>query len=622
MNTSLSTQLTPLFEVTIDANSTLLVELLPTLFSTVSGGSTLSYLSLVVINAATTDVLLTPFEVTYSASVNHINLEQSFTLLNTTSSAISAVVCLYGVYSNDQLYQPSLGYATTTSRPINTVALSTPPTISFDSNVMMYNNTYTTTKYLYNSAGTAVVTIPTSTNYGFARYQGSYPRWYIEIASLTKIDTRMKCIPSNDGGMYVAGNYSSNASIYSNGPVLTAPYQGVKEDILVTKVNTVGTAVWVGRISSAKRESFTDLDVDLNNNTYVCGFTVVTDDTLFAYSNDLTSVKLTLPVGTTNTTFSPFIVQYSSSGAIISYARIFPISYETPLWCISVCSQMNNIYCGGQTKASTLAYRSFNAVNAQFNNVNDANVLYDAIVIKLNQYGNTTGSEWLVRISTSSNFDSAYSITSDPTGNVYAIVTTTDNDVVPGGTATIYSPNSNTLSLTVDTTNRILMKFNASGVCLWAASITGPMTNGTLPNSNAGSMAISTDNSIYLSFKANSILSFYNNVTPTNYTFGSTLNRTAGVSSTTTLLFCKYSTAGIIQWVSTLTPTEDVIVINTTCPASGFIFVELIFTGQLTIRDIVPATITLGTVGSTVETTVLIKYDSAGTASVVGRITT
>ena len=620
MKLSLSNQFTPLFEVTLDPLSVTKVVMTPTHFLTISGGSTWYNVAISVINKLTSVTLLVPLEIIFSPNVNSKTLEFSFVRRNDTNAPVVLLVGLTGLYDNDQSFSMP-GYATVVTSLIVDMITSIP---QYDTVVMMNHNL--SAKYLLDSTGSPIITIPSSTNTGFALYQANYPMWYVEFPGLSTVHL-LKFIVSNDRGMIVGSNYTASISVpsYGNSTVLSVPYQGVfaHDAIVLIKFSFTGQAEWASRISTSQNEkslNLTDIRVDFNGNLFVCGnssqistIAPANEVNLYAYSG-AASLLLSLPTGCVGyENDNPFIVQFSSGGGFNSYLRLSSTAnYSTRLNNMNVCNQIQSLYCCGNSTAQLLSYRSFAAVNSVFDTLNTLHYS-DIIIAKFRKAGNTTGSEWIVRINSNyyDQMDQISSIESDATGNVYACVLI--ELVSPGRSTRILNPNASTVALDL-TTNVLFAKLNLSGVCQWAVNITG-----TFEDTIKTATAISS-NFVYIYLSSSSVTTFYNPFTPYEYSQSvvPTIDTTAG--STSVYLFCKFSTDGVLLWTSTI--TKNIIKIDILTSLDAFVYLVITFQNQIIIFDTYLNRIRLGLTGGGIIQTAVIQYDSAGTASVVGRITT
>jgi hypothetical protein len=193
-------------------------------------------------------------------------------------------------------------------------------------------------------------------------------------------------------------------------------------------------------------------------------------------------------------------------------------------------------------------------------------------------------------------FIHVFSIATDRYRNVYALIYSYNNDVV-----NIYQANSETPSKTFSdlpsTNNLILVKLNANGDYIWAASITGT------------------------SVLNDSRLTVYNNelYVQISTTAAVTINDASGVGNTVEAasiknVVCKYTSEGQLAWTTYITGSSaSNVVFEKNSLFATSVYLKMTYSNVTTYGTNAP--IELPTYGS-----VLLSYTSAGEVAVVCRI--
>jgi hypothetical protein len=585
-----SNQLTPLFEVTIAANSCLSLELEPTVFSTSS--SALTHVAVTLVNPLNMEVLADLFERAFSPAVSSTTVSFFNVVCNETSAALTALVCLKCVcLNNAQL----LGSGAAQTQPV-TVANSV---LSNYRRTWLLFSSSSVDRYVYEEPSTKVSTIPAKGTgfYGIMFYYNTYPKaaCYINGSiSLAAVNYGF----AMDGGLYASVLYSSAVGLYSAGStVADISFSPVaNSDSLVAKFDQNGIVQWAGRIAGNGSDTITAVAVDASNSAYVCGYTSASSS-LYAYNGAGAATSLyNIGIGGQS---DSFVVKYTSLGAIECFALLGNALNDQAL---AVAVGPSAVFCGGTTSKSTTYFdfkvRDFNAKVSSFYIANSTNSTFGAYICKLNHVGDVSGTQWVASVNSTAS-DYTYSLGCDNYGNVYALVDTL-------GSASVYQAISTTASKTFQNTtatnNLVLVKLNANGGYVWAANITGS--------------SITTGGRSHLTVHNNEL---YVHVTTTG---GVTVYDASGVGTSVAAasisqVVCKYTSGGQLAWCTWITGITGNVQFDAANLFAASVYLKMTFSKVLTIYA-TNATILVGNTSS--DGSVLIKYSAEGEAAVVSRI--
>jgi hypothetical protein len=270
------------------------------------------------------------------------------------------------------------------------------------------------------------------------------------------IDLAYSVATDLQGNVYVVGKtYSTNFPVHNPGG--GAYYQGSlagKYDAFILKFNSSGERLWATYYGGSDDDSSTSVAADAQGNVYVVGTTWSTDFPVYnpgggAYFQGSNADSL---FGGEDA----FILKFNSSGVRLWATYYGGSDYDEAL---SVATdQQGNVYVVGNTGSDS--FPVYNPGGGAYYQGSHA-VYRDAFILKFNSSGVRL---WATYYG-GNNWDCAFSVATDLQGNVYVVGSTNSTDLPvydPGG-GTYYQGNN-----AGDGPDAFILKFNSSGVRLWA----------------------------------------------------------------------------------------------------------------------------------------------------------
>jgi hypothetical protein len=254
------------------------------------------------------------------------------------------------------------------------------------------------------------------------------------------------------GNVYVVCvTYSANFPVYNPGG--GAYYQGSLgggyRDAFILKFNSSGVRLWATYYGGSGDDGAYSVATDSQGNVYVVGSTSSTDFPVYdpgggAYYQ-----------GNGGDYYDAFILKFNSSGV-----RLWATYYGGSSWdyAYSVATDpQGNVYVVGVTYSTNFpVYNPGGGAYFQGSNAGG----YDAFILKFNSSGVR---QWATYYG-GNDWDDAYSVATDPQGNVYVVGVTRSADFPvynPGGGAYFQGSNAGGY-------DAFILKFNSSGVRQWA----------------------------------------------------------------------------------------------------------------------------------------------------------
>jgi len=254
------------------------------------------------------------------------------------------------------------------------------------------------------------------------------------------------------GNVYVVGyTLSTDFPVYNPGG--GACYQGSKAggyDAFILKFNSSGARLWATYYGGSDEDRAHSVATDPQGNVYVVGYTLSTDFPVYnpgggAYYQ-----------GDDSGHSDAFILKFNSSGARLWATYYGGVGYNDNARSVATDPQ-GNVYVVGWTASPD--FPVYDPGGGAYYQGSFAG-FYDAFILKFNSSGVRLwatyygGNDW----------DDAYSVATDPQGNVYVVGETwsTDFPVYDPGSGAYYQGSK------AGGYDAFILKFNSSGVRLWA----------------------------------------------------------------------------------------------------------------------------------------------------------
>jgi len=384
----------------------------------------------------------------------------------------------------------------------------------------------------YSANGTAFGTTLPRTAAGNTGYVAKYDtngtvQW---IARLTTGTEAFQIETDVAGNIYVVGNNATTA-FNSDGTAFSPTIANAGgTDAFIVKYNSSGFVQWLTRVASTGADNAYGVATDISGNVLVTGQggngAVIT---AFSAGNIAFS-----PTLTNNGVNDAFIVKYNSTGVVQWLAKISSSAIDSGR--AVATSPSRDVYVAGQG-GSAAVVTAFNFDGSAFSPTLANAGSNDSFIVKYNETGSV---QWITRVAGTA-ADSATAITTDSAGNV--IVSGTYGNA----TVTSFSVGNIAFSPTLSSsggTDVFVVEYNSSGVVQWNARIS------TFATDTSFDIAVDSAGSVYVSGSSTSYVVAYN---ANGTLFGSAGHFVAG--SGTGSFIVKYSSTGVVQWISTTNGT-------------------------------------------------------------------
>jgi len=328
------------------------------------------------------------------------------------------------------------------------------------------------------------------------------------------------------GNVYVVGyTWSSNFPVYDPGG--GAYYQGNNAgyyDAFILKFNSSGVRLWATYYGGSSSSDYAySVATDQQGNVYVVGYTSSTNFPVYdpgggAYYQ-----------GSRAGYDDAFILKFDSSG-VRQWATYYGGSSSSDYAYSVATDQQGNVYVVGYTSSTNFpVYDPGGGAYYQGNNAG----YYDAFILKFNSSGVR---QWATYYGGSSSSDYAYSVATDPQGNVYVVGYTRSTDFPvynPGGGA--YYQGSR-----AGYDDAFILKFDSSGVRQWATYY-----GGSSSSDYAYSVATDPQGNVYVVGYTSS----------TNFPVydpggGAYFQQTIGSSGYSDAFILKFNSSGVRLWAT------------------------------------------------------------------------
>lgn len=356
------------------------------------------------------------------------------------------------------------------------------------------------------------------------------PQWVGSVVSLGD-DAAFGVASDSLGNVYVTGNTGSSQTTYfvNADNTVTAGTDIIPSgnDVYLAKYNANGTVQWSASLTSSGTDIGYSTATDSNGNVYITGSY---SGTLTAKNSNGTSFGTTI---TTGGGIYAFLVKYDSSGFVQWIARMGGIGTDIG-YNVTIDSN-NDVYVAGRwdnTAASFTAFNSNGTSGASISQIGSSGT--DAFLVKYNSSGTV---QWMARIGSTAS-DTAYAVTTDPSGNVYI--------AGGGGSGTVTAYNQGISGASFGSVanagggDAFIVKYNSSGAGQWITRIGGS----TFADVAYGISTDSTGNVYVLGTCAGTVTAYNAD--------GTTYQNTVLTGSLADAFLVKYNTSGRVQWVSSI----------------------------------------------------------------------
>ena len=393
-------------------------------------------------------------------------------------------------------------------------------------------------------------------------------------------------------GLYAFGFLNNSQVAYTFGTISVTPAAWTNNPAIV-KYNTAGTPQWARTTVSAGTNTndsgeFFSAVTDSTNNIYAAGSITYADT--YGFGNDSSGNPVTAQgLATGNDPRNVLLVKYNSNG--------------TPQWAKSVTASGAGASLGGsefqglatdtQGNLYAVGYVSNSAYNYDFGNGVTLQPPASYASVLLVKYNSSGLAQWAKTLTSGTSYSQFYGIAVDGSGNLYAAGTLSGSGTFNfGNSVTAAGPNTGT--------NPVLVKYDSSGIALWAKTSTG--ANG---GANFSGVAVDSSGNVYVAG------STYG-TTPVSFGAISVTGYFSGWNA----VLVKYTSAGTASWVVTSTSGP-----SPTQWSTSFKGVSLDGSGNVyAIGQIGGGTVAYGfgngvaVLGKGAQNFVLVKYNSAGSA--------
>ncbi|MFA5819915.1 MAG: SBBP repeat-containing protein [Bacteroidales bacterium] len=391
-------------------------------------------------------------------------------------------------------------------------------------------NTYVA-GYFYNSTITFDSTTLTNAGGGdifLAKYDASGNVQWAKSAGGTNYDCAYSVAVDDSGNTYIVGGFSSPTLSFGSDTLTNAGYS----DIFLAKYDANGNVLWAKSAGGTNYDCAYSVAVDDSGNTYLAGY--FQSPTIIFGSDTLTNVG----------SWDIFLAKYDANGNVL-WAKSAGGTNSDCAYSVAV-DALGNIYVAGYFCSPTITFGSTTFTNAGPAGYSD---------IFLAKYDTSGNVQW-AKSAGGTNYDCAYSVAVDSSGNIF----------VTGGFESPTLSFGSTILTNADNTGNtddiFLAKYAPNGNVLWAKSAGG------VDYDYATSVAVDASGNTYM---AGSFCS------PT-LSFGSTTltNASAGFWD---IFLTKYDANGNVLWAKSTGGADEDDAYSVAVDASGNTYMAGAFDG-------------------------------------------
>lgn len=326
---------------------------------------------------------------------------------------------------------------------------------------------------------------------GFDGYVAKYnaagtPQWLRRMAS-GGTDSTTSIVADSSGSVYICGYTTADFSLYNSlGNIAITGLRISTEDGYLAKYDTDGVPIWLRKLSRAS-VSANSLAIDSSGNVYLTG--TYNNGGVFTAAGGTTS--LTLPTsGESNNTY---VVKYNTDGEPLWIRGLNGVNTNIS-YNIAVDTS-NNVYITGVYEGPIVIRKSDNTIFL----TTPAPGTRDVAIIKYSSDGTP---QWFRRMGGIGS-DAGNGISADASGNVYVTGVYSNTLTVFNGSGTTTATTAFTTLTSSGLEDIFLVKYDTTGLPLWAARIGGSGSDGGGPidvdaNGNVYSVGAYTSNPLTL----------------------------------------------------------------------------------------------------------------------------
>jgi hypothetical protein len=346
-------------------------------------------------------------------------------------------------------------------------------------------------------------------------------RWARTVSSGSGDSFFQSVAVDSSGNVYAAG-YQYGTDTYTYGTGISAQGSSSRNNALLVKYNSSGTALWARTVSSGDgNSSFFSVAVDSSGNVYAAG-SQSSYTSVYTYDTGVSAQG-------SSSQDNVVLVKYNSSGTALWARTVSSGNGATSFQSVAVDSS-GNVYAAGYQSGDTTitTYTYGTGVSAK-----GSSLTRNAVLVKYNSSGTA---QWARTTSAGNNMTCFLSVAVDSSDNVYAAGTQNDTVTYTYGSG-VFAQGSSSSS------NVVLVKYNSSGTALWAqTSSTG------FHGSAFTSVAVDSSGNVYAAgLQAGST---------SVYTYGTGVSAQGPNASQNNVVLVKYNSSGTALWARTLVSTD------------------------------------------------------------------
>jgi hypothetical protein len=371
------------------------------------------------------------------------------------------------------------------------------------------------------------------------------------------------------GNVYVCGAFYDSLIVFGNDTLRNVNSLNYPGDVLLVKYDANGNFLWARAAGGNAVDVGNAVTTDAFGNVYITGN--FSSDTIHFGSAILTNPDSLNLI---------FLAKYDANGAFIWAKSAGGKLGQTPNAIAS--DAVGNVYIAGQFLSDTLTFGTTSLIN-----VDTSTDPYlqnsDLFLTKYDTSGNVI---WAKRTGGFKN-DAAISLLADAAGHIY-MDGIFQSDSITFGSTVLFNGDT-----TGSTTDMFLVKFDTSGIYLWAKKIS------SIGNEKAGTITIDAANNLYVTGTSDN---------GDSISFGNLL-----LSNYTGRFLAKYDSSGMAHWAVNAGgfPSSQTDGNFVTADAFGNVYLA----GNFQSLHVTFGSITLNnTSNNATNDLYLVKYDSSGNA--------
>ena len=324
--------------------------------------------------------------------------------------------------------------------------IATDVDIDASGNVVACGSYATNPLVVFNADGSTFSTLPVDTIFVVKYNASGVVQW------ATRMGGSIRCISADaSGNVLIGGTYTNNPLTIFNadGTTFGTLANSGGNDAFIVKINPTGTVQWATRISGTGFDECRGITADSTGNIYATGDYA---GTITIFNSDGTTFTTQSSLGSDDS----FLIKYTPAGMGIWATKMGGTGAENVNECVATPS--GDVYLGGRFPGTMTLFNADGTIGGTITSRGGT----DGYIAKYNSLGFF---QWVVQQGGSSN-DRIQDLSVDGVGNVYGAGDFAGSILISNADGSTF-----TTLVSLGSADAYVVKYNPSGLCLWATQL-------------------------------------------------------------------------------------------------------------------------------------------------------